>query len=143
MWEQQHFGFIAGTVVDNQRPPLPAVTVTLSGPAMQGTRVAVTDSQGRFRFVPVPPGKDHSLKFELAGFNTLEQTGIIVNLGKETAIAAETSLSQFAEAITVTAEKIVVDTSKSTVDKGGGLDPGGHPDHQPQLPNHDADGPRG
>ena len=113
---QQQYGSIAGTVVDNQKQPLPGVTVTLSGPAMQGTRVAVTDAQGRFRFVPVPPGKDYTLKFELSGFNTLEQTGIIVNLGKETPILAEMSLSQFAEAITVTAEKIVVDTSKSTVD---------------------------
>ncbi|MEW5877876.1 MAG: carboxypeptidase regulatory-like domain-containing protein [Acidobacteriota bacterium] len=113
---QQQYGSIAGTVVDNQQQPLPGVTVTLSGPAMQGTRVAVTDAQGRFRFVPVPPGKDYTLKFELSGFNTLEQTGIIVNLGKETPIVAEMSLSQFAEAITVTAEKIVVDTSKSTVD---------------------------
>jgi len=116
VWAQQQYGSIAGTVVDNQKQPLPGVTVTLSGPAMQGTRVAVTDAQGRFRFVPVPPGKDYTLKFELSGFNTLEQTGIIVNLGKETSIAAEMSLSQFAEAITVTAEKIVVDTSKSTVD---------------------------
>ncbi|MFN3413648.1 MAG: carboxypeptidase regulatory-like domain-containing protein, partial [Thermoanaerobaculum sp.] len=113
---QQQYGSIAGTVVDNQQQPLPGVTVTLSGPAMQGTRVAVTDTQGRFRFVPVPPGKDYTLKFELSGFNTLEQTGIVVNLGKETPIVAEMSLSQFAEAITVTAEKIVVDTSKSTVD---------------------------
>ncbi len=116
VWAQQQYGSIAGTVVDNQQQPLPGVTVTLSGPAMQGTRVAVTDTQGRFRFVPVPPGKDYTLRFELSGFNTLAQTGIIVNLGKETAISAEMSLSQFAEAITVTAEKIVVDTSKSTVD---------------------------
>lgn len=113
---QQQYGSIAGTVVDNQQQPLPGVTITLSGPAMQGTRVAITDTQGRFRFVPVPPGKDYTLKFELAGFNTLEQTGIIVNLGKETTVSAEMALSQFAEAITVTAEKIVVDTSKSTVD---------------------------
>lgn len=113
---QQQYGSIAGTVVDNQQQPLPGVTITLSGPAMQGTRVAITDTQGRFRFVPVPPGRDYTLKFELAGFNTLEQTGIIVNLGKETTVSAEMALSQFAEAITVTAEKIVVDTSKSTVD---------------------------
>ncbi|MCX7894819.1 MAG: TonB-dependent receptor [Thermoanaerobaculum sp.] len=113
---QQQYGSIAGTVVDNQQQPLPGVTVTLSGPAMQGTRVAVTDTQGRFRFVPVPPGKDYVIRFELAGFNTLEKTGVVVNLGKETSIAAEMALSQFAEAITVTAERIVVDTTKSTVD---------------------------
>jgi Cna protein B-type domain. len=87
VWAQQQYGSIAGTVVDNQKQPLPGVTVTLSGPAMQGTRVAVTDAQGRFRFVPVPPGKDYTLKFELSGFNTVEQTGIIVNLGNETSIA--------------------------------------------------------
>jgi hypothetical protein len=113
---QQQYGSVAGAIIDNTQQTLPGVSVTLSGPAMQGTRTAVADGEGRYRFVPVPPGNDYTLKFELQGFNTLERTALVVSLGKETRVDAEMSLSQFAETITVAADKIVVDTTKSTVD---------------------------
>jgi hypothetical protein len=113
---QQQYGTVAGTVVDGQQQALPGVTVTLAGPAMQGARTAVTDEAGRYRFVPVPAGEQYALKFELAGFNELDRGGVIVNVGRETKVNAEMALSSFAETITVTAEKLVVDTSKSTVD---------------------------
>ncbi|MEP0773223.1 MAG: TonB-dependent receptor [Acidobacteriota bacterium] len=113
---QVQYGSVSGTVVDNQGQPLPGVVVTLSGPTMQGSRTAVTDTAGKFRFMPVPPGSDYSLKLELAGFNTVEKTGITVNLGRDTAILGEMTLSEFAETVTVTADRVVVDTTKSTVD---------------------------
>jgi len=113
---QQQYGSISGAVVDAEGAALPGVTVTLSGPALQGTRMAVTDVQGRYRFAPVPPGQDFTVTFELSGFNTLEQSGLTVNIGRDTAVDAEMALSQFAETISVVADRVVVDTSKSTVD---------------------------
>jgi hypothetical protein len=113
---QVQYGSVSGTVVDNDGVALPGVTVTLAGPAMQGERVAITDVNGLYRFAPVPPGADYTLKFELSGFNTLERSGLNVNIGKNTAVDAQMSLSQFAETISVVADRVVVDTSKSTVD---------------------------
>jgi len=113
---QVQYGSVSGTVIDSQGQALPGVTVTLAGPAMQGARTAVTDLNGGFRFMPIPPGDGYTLTFELAGFNTLENSGLVVNLGRDTAVSAEMSLSEFAETITVTADRVVVDTSKSTVD---------------------------
>ncbi len=113
---QQQYGSIAGRVLDNEQLAVPGVTVTLSGPALQGSRSAVTDAEGRYRFAPVPPGRDYTLTFELSGFNTLEQGSVNVNIGNETRVDAEMSLSQFAETISVVADRVVVDTTKSTVD---------------------------
>jgi hypothetical protein len=113
---QQRCGSVDGRVVDNTQRPLPGVTVSLSGPAMQGSRTAVTDAEGRFRFVPVPPGENYTTRLELQGFNTVDNSGIKVPLGKEAKINAEMTVSKFAETITVAAEKIQVDTTKSTVD---------------------------
>jgi len=113
---QRQYGTVAGTVLDNGGQAIPGVAVTLSGPYMQGSRTAVTDTAGRYRLMPVPPGTEFTLKFELQGFNTLEQSGITVNVGRETTVNAEMTPSQFAETITVSADRIVVDTTKSTLD---------------------------
>src|SRR5664280_1883261 len=76
---QVQYGTVSGVVVDQGRLPLPGVAVTLSGPAMQGSRSTVTDSAGRFRFIPVPPGSGYTLTLELSGFTSLERTGLVVN----------------------------------------------------------------
>ncbi len=113
---QVQYGTVSGVVVEADGTPLPGVTVRLAGPAMPGQRVAVTDPQGRFRFVPVPPGQGYALVFALDGFNSLEQTGVVVNVDKDTAMRAEMAPSQFAETLTVTAERLIVDTTRSTVE---------------------------
>ena len=46
---QTQVGTVQGKVVDQQGGVLPGVTVELSGP--MGTKTAVTDTQGDFRFV--------------------------------------------------------------------------------------------
>ena len=53
---QVQYGRVSGTVVDSGDAALPGATVTLAGPLMQGSRVAVTDAEGRYRFSLVPPG---------------------------------------------------------------------------------------
>ncbi len=113
---QVQYGTISGAVTDSERAGLPGVTVTLSGPFMQGAKTTVTDQDGRYRLVPVPPGERYLLRFELYGFAVLEQSALMVNAGRDTRLDAELAPSQFAEAITVSAERLVVDTAKSTVD---------------------------
>ena len=47
---------IEGRVFDESGSVLPGVTVTLSSPAVQGTQVAVSDQDGRYRFTRLPSG---------------------------------------------------------------------------------------
>src|ERR1700682_1729384 len=51
----QTAGTLEGTVTLAGRP-LPAARVTIASPAMQGTRAAETDVNGRYRFDALPPG---------------------------------------------------------------------------------------
>ena len=81
-------GAINGTVTDSTKSVLPGVTVTLSGPALMGTSVAVTDQNGLFRFSTVPIG-EHKLTFELAGFGTIAREGIRVGIGFTATVNAE------------------------------------------------------
>ena len=52
----QNFGELVGKVVDDQGAVLPAVTVTLKGPALMGASTAVTNDRGLYRFPAVPSG---------------------------------------------------------------------------------------
>src|SRR6185369_13704577 len=60
-------GGITGKVVDNDGNGLPGVTVTLSGGG--APQVYVTDEQGDFRYLSVPPGH-YTVKAELSGMGS-------------------------------------------------------------------------
>src|SRR4029450_3388019 len=61
-------GGIIGTVADQTSGVLPGVRVTVSGPALMGTRTDVTASDGSYRLPNLPPGNDYVVVFELPGF---------------------------------------------------------------------------
>jgi hypothetical protein len=106
-------GSVAGQVMDASGGTLPGVTVELSGVAMQGTRTAVTDSQGNYRFVNVPPGESYKVTATLSGFAPVSKTISRVSLGQQAHVDM-TLRAAVSEAITVTAEAPLVDVSKTT-----------------------------
>jgi len=54
-------GSINGKVVDPQGNALPGVTITVTGPALQGQMIYVTNETGIFQFSALPPGKNYVL----------------------------------------------------------------------------------
>src|SRR5262245_29872912 len=61
---------LTGTVTDTSGAVLPGVTVTVASEAViGGSRTAVTDETGTYRFPALPPGT-YSVKVELNGFRT-------------------------------------------------------------------------
>ncbi len=67
-------GSLSGTLTDASGAVLPGVTVTLSGPSLQGQRTVVTDEQGFYRFHNVPPGPDYTVTATLSGFRDATQS---------------------------------------------------------------------
>ncbi len=115
--QAQQFGSLVGTVVDDTKAPMPGVSVTLSGPGLQGTRLVQTDINGGFRFTPIPPGKDFKISCSLEGFQAAVRSGVTVALNSEA--NAGTIVMKFGdikEQVVVESKAIVVDTTKSTVD---------------------------
>lgn len=107
-------GTITGRVVDHTKAVLPGVAVTIASPAMMGTRADVTNQEGLYRFVGVPPG-EYRVTFELAGFTTVAREGIRVGLGFTATVNVELGVATLQESVTVTGESPVVDTQATQV----------------------------
>lgn len=106
-------GSINGKVSDATGGVLPGVTVTIASPNMQGTRTAVTDEQGDYRFPAVPPG-DYRITYELIGFGTVVREGVRVGLGFTATVNTEMRVATLQETVTVTGESPVVDVTATT-----------------------------
>ena len=105
-------GSISGVITEEEEAPLPGVTVTITSPALMGTLTFVTDARGRYRFPTCPPGEYH-MKAELPGFNTVDRTGIRVNVGKTIYVDFSMQPATLEESVTVTAPSPMVDMKAS------------------------------
>ena len=79
-----------------------------------GTQMAVSNEQGVYRFPSLPTGT-YALKFELAGFGTVNREGIIVTLGFTATVPVQLKLAGVSEAVTVTGESPVVDVKNTNI----------------------------
>ena len=110
--QSKETGAIIGSVIDQQGAPLPGVTVTVSSPNLMGTRTALTEADGSYRFPALPPG-DYKVKAELDGFKTVIRENI--RLTTTTRLEVDITMEQSAikEEVTVVAKAPTVDV-KST-----------------------------
>lgn len=105
---QVQTGDLFGTVTDNDGEALPGVTVTLTG--IGAPRIQVTNAEGHYRFLNLPPGK-YQLLFALEGFSTVEYPNVVVAIGRTSTINATLSPA-VEEVITVTSEAPLLDERK-------------------------------
>lgn len=105
-------GVIEGTVVDADGAVLPGATVTLTNTATNYTQVVTSSSNGRFR-APLLPLGPYRVTVELQGFATMVREGIDVSVGQRVNLAFEMQLSTVEESITVTAEKPLIETTRT------------------------------
>lgn len=108
-------GAIEGTLRDNTGGVIPGATVMLSSPGLiGGTQVRVTEADGRFRFTLLPPGT-YQIVFELAGFQRVERTGLIVAADRTVTLDQPLGPAVVQETLTVRGEAPLVDVRSTTV----------------------------
>lgn len=108
-------GSIVGTVTDQTQAILPGVAVTVTGPALMGTRADVTAADGTYRLPNLPPGSDYVVVFELQGFSSFKREGIRLDVGFTATINATLSPAGLQENVTVSGASPVVDVTASRV----------------------------
>ena len=108
-------GAIVGTVTDQTQGVMPGVSVTVTGPALMGSRSAVTAEDGSYRLPNLPPGSDYIVVFELSGFSTFKREGIRLDVGFTATINATLTTAALEETVTVSGASPVVDVTASRV----------------------------
>ncbi|MDQ3281205.1 MAG: TonB-dependent receptor [Acidobacteriota bacterium] len=104
-------GALVGRVSD-ATGAVPGVTVEITSPTQPGTKVAVTDSNGEFRFSSLTPGT-YTLTANLSGYSPLNQSNINVGLNRTTTLDLTLRPANVSETITVTADAPVVDVTSN------------------------------
>ena len=106
-------GSIAGAVKDPSGAVLPGVTVEAASPALiEQTRSVVTDSNGNYRIVDLPPG-NYTVTFTLTGFKTVRREGILIQGTFNAPVSADLQVGTLEETITVSGTP-TVDVSNNT-----------------------------
>lgn len=105
-------GALQGTV-RLQDAPAPGVTVTVTSPAMQGARSAVTGATGDYILRALPPG-DYKAVFTLQGMKEEDRT-VTVSLATSTRLDLTMSPSEVSETIQVTGEAAVNELEHTTI----------------------------
>jgi len=97
---QSTTGSLTGTLM-NEGVGIPGVTVTISSPAMQGTKTAITNELGAYNFPALPPG-EYAVEVNMEGMQSLKGSAR-VGLGQTSRFDGELRPSAITEALTVTA----------------------------------------
>ncbi|MCU1229553.1 MAG: hypothetical protein JWO97_2437, partial [Acidobacteria bacterium] len=109
---QSTTGSLSGRATGSDGTALPGVTVEATSKSMQGVRTVVTDSDGFYRLINLPPG-DYRITFTLAGFRSAAKLALVALGGQANADAVLSAA--VSEEITITADAPVLDTTSSSL----------------------------
>ncbi|MBM3777485.1 MAG: TonB-dependent receptor [Acidimicrobiia bacterium] len=103
------YGAISGVVRDTTGAVLPGVTVEATSPALiEKVRSAVSDEQGLYRILDLPPGT-YSVSFTLSGFSTHRRDGIELSTGFTAPVNADLRIGALEETVVVSGQTPLVD----------------------------------
>lgn len=105
---------LSGTVTDGAGAVLPGTKVKVTNEATQASRDSVADAEGRFELPQLIPGP-YKVTVVAAGFETLEQSGIVLQIGQQLSLPLRLTPGTVVQSVLVSDEAQQVNTSSSEV----------------------------
>jgi Carboxypeptidase regulatory-like domain len=105
-------GTLFGIITDADGSALPGVTVTVTSPALQGSRTTTTNAGGEYTFPVLPPG-EYRVEYALSSFETIVRTGVVVNLDQTTKVNVSMALARATASVEVTGDAVVIDPTQT------------------------------
>jgi hypothetical protein len=98
---QMTTGLIQGTILDEQGGLVPGANVEVRNPDTNFSRTLTTDSDGRFVFLQLSPGR-YTVTVSKQGFATLVQENLNLTVGQAISLSLNMKVSRLEERITIT-----------------------------------------
>ena len=114
---QEFTGSIYGRIVDPTNAPLPGVSITVAGDAIQGKRTVESEANGSYRLLYLPPGA-YRITYQKSKFKTLVYEGAKVELGKQLTMNVAMQITVIEETVVVPEGSPIVDVRNATVRTG-------------------------
>jgi len=105
---------ISGHIEDPSGVGVSSATVTVKSLETGEIRTATTDATGNFRILSLALGL-HEVKIEKTGFKAAVRTGINLEVGQDAVVSLRLELGEIAQAVTVTGDAPLVNTTTSSV----------------------------
>ncbi len=103
---QNPTGELMGRVTDSTGGTLPGVTVTVTSPALQGSRTATTSGNGDYKIPFLPPGL-YQVTYQLDGFQTTVRE-VKLSAAQTTPSNVRMQIGELTEEIVVTSQQAVI-----------------------------------
>jgi len=113
-YAQQGTGELRGRILDAQGAVLPGVTVVAKNEATGQVREIVSGGDGSFFMSALTPGI-YELSAQLSGFKRYQRSGVRVEVGKTFALDVQLEVGAIEQAVTVTGESPLVDTTTKQI----------------------------
>ena len=104
-------GTVRGVVRDAGGGVLPGVTVAAVSPTVPGTHISVSESDGQYRLLNIPPGV-FDVVAQLAGFAKYTRQGVEVRAGLNLTLDIVLTLGSVQESIIVRGDPPLLETQK-------------------------------
>jgi len=111
---QEFTGSIYGRIVDSSNAAMSGVAITVEGTAIQGRRMAVSEADGSYRLLNLPPG-EYRVTYEKSRFKTVVYEGAKVEVNKTLTMNVAMPVADVAATVVVSGSSPVVDVRSATV----------------------------
>jgi hypothetical protein len=116
---QEFRATVKGQVVDSSKGAVPGATVSVQNADTNEIATAVTNAEGTYTIPFLRPGP-YTLTVELSGFQKYIRKDMRLQVGETATINVQLAVGQLSEAVTVSAESPLLETSKA--DRGTVID---------------------
>jgi hypothetical protein len=106
-------GTIYGQVTDATGAALVGVEITAHSPAVGGAFHAVSDGEGKYRLIELPPATDYAVDASQTGFENFERVGLVVQAGFNVSVDIPLKVGAQTEKVVVSGDAPLIDAESA------------------------------